>query len=113
MRDARLACRSVSTDELQRVIAEVQQQEAAGAIEPLPEDDTPTRILETDPQPGQIVDRKEYPVFGATELTLNNGMRVSRLVLAQCLVTCCARKALNKRVSEIRLGPGQIEDRKE
>ncbi|KAA6421450.1 MAG: chloroplast processing enzyme, partial [Trebouxia sp. A1-2] len=68
--------RSVSTDELQRVIAEVQRQEAAGAIEPLPEDDTPTRILETDPQPGQIVDRKEYPVFGATELKLSNGMRV-------------------------------------
>ncbi|DBA85638.1 TPA: hypothetical protein ACH3X1_005214 [Trebouxia sp. C0004] len=68
--------RSVSTDELQRVIDAVQQQEAAGAIEPLPEDDTPTRIFETNPQPGQIVDRKEYPVFGATELKLSNGMRV-------------------------------------
>ena len=84
-----LTRRSVSTDELQRVIAEVQQQEAAGAIEPLPEDDTPTRILETDPQPGQIMDRKEYPVFGATELKLSNGMRVSQVLLSQCLVTCC------------------------
>ena len=85
-----LTRRSVSTDELQRVIAEVQQQEAAGAIEPLPEDDTPTRILETDPQPGQIMDRKEHPVFGATELKLSNGMRVSQVLLSQCLVTCCA-----------------------
>ncbi len=81
MRGIMLTCRSVSTDELQRVIAEVQQQEAAGAIEPLPEDDTPTRILETDPQPGQIVVRKEYPVFGATELKLSNGMRVSQVLL--------------------------------
>ena len=108
-----LACRSVSTDELQRVIAEVQQQEAAGAIEPLPEDDTPTRILETDPQPGQILDRKEYPVFGATELKLSNGMRVSQVLLLLCLITCSAWKAVNKRVSEIRLGCGQIVDRKE
>jgi len=82
LRDAILTCRSVSTDELQRVIAEVQQQEAAGAIEPLAEDDTPTRILETDPEPGQIVARREYPVLGATELKLSNGMRVSQLLLS-------------------------------
>jgi len=58
----------------------VDAQEAAGAIEPLPEDDTPTSILQADPEPGEIVDRKEYPVLGATELTLSNGMRVSALL---------------------------------
>ena len=68
--------RSVSTDELQKVIDAVQQQEAAGGIEPLHEDDTPTSILETEPVPGQIVDRREYPILGATELKLSNGMRV-------------------------------------
>ena len=66
----------MSTDELQRAIHEVEQQEAAGNIEPLPEDDTPTRILEADPLHGQVVDRKEYPLLGATELTLSNGMKV-------------------------------------
>ena len=68
--------RSVSTDELQKVIDAVQQQEAAGGIEPLHEDDTPTSILETEPVPGQIVDRRDYPILGATELKLSNGMRV-------------------------------------
>ena len=69
--------RSVSTDELQRVLDDVQQQEAAGDIDSLPEDDTPTSILESEPEAGQIVSRKEYPVLGATELTLTNGMKVS------------------------------------
>lgn len=68
--------RSVSTDELQKVIDAVQQQEAAGEIEPLPEDDAPSSILENDPVPGQIVGRREYPILGATELKLSNGMRV-------------------------------------
>lgn len=69
-------CSFVSTVELQRVIDEVERQEKAGSIEPLPEDDTPTSILEAEPEAGQIVSRKEYPVLGAVELTLSNGMKV-------------------------------------
>lgn len=68
--------RSVSTDELQRVIEEVDQEEASGSIEPLPEEDTPTSILASEPEAGQVVSRREYPVFGATELMLSNGMRI-------------------------------------
>lgn len=70
-------CRAVSNAELQTVIEEVEGQEAAGSIDALPEDDTPTNILEAEPETGQIVSRKEYPVLGAIELTLSNGMRVS------------------------------------
>ena len=66
----------MSNAELQTVIDEVQRQEAAGNIDPLPEDDTPTSILEAEPEAGQIVSRKDYPVLGATELTLSNGMKV-------------------------------------
>lgn len=73
---ATMACRSVSTDELQRVIDEVEQREAAGSIEPLSEDEAPTQILESQPEPGSVVSRKEYPVLGAVELQLSNGMRV-------------------------------------
>ncbi|KAL3146657.1 hypothetical protein ABBQ32_000885 [Trebouxia sp. C0010 RCD-2024] len=72
----KLADSFVSTVELQRVIDEVEQQEKAGSIEPLPEDDTPTSILEAEPEAGQIVSRKEYPLLGAIELTLSNGMKV-------------------------------------
>lgn len=69
-------CRAVSNAELQTVIDEVQRQEAAGSIDPLPEDNTPTSILEAEPEAGQIVSRKDYPVLGAVELTLSNGMKV-------------------------------------
>ena len=68
----------MGNEELQRVLDEVEQQEAAGSINPLPEDDAPTSILEAEPEAGQIVSRKSYPVFGAIELTLSNGMKVSR-----------------------------------
>ena len=67
----------MSTEELQKVLDDVQRQEAAGSIDPLPEDEAPTSILEAEPEAGQIVSRKEYPVLGATELTLSNGMKVS------------------------------------
>ena len=73
-------CRAVSKAELQTVIDDVQRQEAAGSIDPLPEDDTPTSILEAEPRAGQIVSRKDYPVFGATELILSNGMKVRRVL---------------------------------
>lgn len=76
MRGHCCCCRAVSNAELQTVIDEVQRQEAAGSIDPLPEDDTPTSILEAEPEPGQIVSRKHYPVLGAVELTLSNGMKV-------------------------------------
>ena len=79
-------CSSVSKAELQTVIDEVEQQEAGGSIEPLPEDDTPTSILEAEPQAGQIESRKEYPVLGATELTLSNGMRVGNVSHGSLLV---------------------------
>lgn len=69
-------CRTISTEELQRVVDKVEQQEASGSIQPLSEDETPTQILETPPEPGSIVSRREYPVLGAVELTLSNGMRV-------------------------------------
>ena len=72
----------MSNAELQTVIEEVERQEAAGSIDALPEDDTPTNILEAEPEAGQIVSRKEYPVLGAIELTLSNGMRVSCVPLA-------------------------------
>lgn len=55
----------------------VEQQEASGSIDPLSEDETPTQLLESPPEPGSIVSRKDYPVLGAVELTLSNGMRVS------------------------------------
>ena len=80
-------CRAVSKAELQTVIDEVQRQEAAGSIDPLPEDDTPTSILEAEPEAGQIVSRKDYPVFGATELILSNGMKVWRVLHYSSLAT--------------------------
>lgn len=77
-------CSSVSTVELQTVIDEVEQQEKAGSIQPLPEDDTPTSILEAEPEAGQIVSRKEYPVLGVVELTLSNGMKVETEPAVHC-----------------------------
>ena len=85
-------CSSVSTVELQKVIDEVEGQEKAGSIQPLLEDDTPTSILEAEPEAGQIVSRKEYPVLGAVELTLSNGMKVEDALAAAFLVAHgCAR----------------------
>ena len=78
-------CRSVSTDELQRVMHEVDEEEASGCIESLSDEDTHTSILASEPEAGQVISRREYPVFGATELTLSNGMRVCRPSKDFCL----------------------------
>ncbi len=39
------------------------------------------RVLEIRLGSGQFMDRKEYPLFGATELKLSNDMSVSRVLL--------------------------------
>lgn len=57
----------------------VERLETSCSIEALSEDEAPTQILEHPPEPGSIESRREYPVLGAVELTLSNGMRVCNL----------------------------------
>lgn len=59
---------------------------------------------------GQIVDRKEYTILGATKLKLSNGIRGSQLEISQWLILCCAKKecAYHKWILETNVGPEQV-----
>lgn len=59
-----------------QVIERVDAQEAAGCIADLVEDLPPERLLEQEPQPGEVVSVQELKELGAKELKLSNGMCV-------------------------------------
>ena len=53
----------------------------AGAISPWSQAEGVTSIIPEEPQPGNIKEEHEWSLFGATQLTLSNGMRVRPLSL--------------------------------
>ncbi|KAK9846440.1 hypothetical protein WJX81_003803 [Elliptochloris bilobata] len=71
--------RGVGADELLAVALRVREREAAGAIPPLQQDALPGAVIEGTgaPAPGTIVARRSHARFGASELTLSNGMRIT------------------------------------
>ncbi len=68
----------MSAEELRAVARRVGEAEAAGRIPPLEQTALPGAVLEPAdaPAPGAVVARRRHERFGATELTLSNGMRV-------------------------------------
>ncbi len=68
----------MSAEELRAVAARVGEAEAAGRIPPLEQTALPGAVLEPAdaPAPGAVVARRRHERFGATELTLSNGMQV-------------------------------------
>ena len=69
--------RGVSAEDLRAVAEHVREREAAGDIPPLQEAALPSAVIEATDAParGSIVGRRAHERFGATELTLSNGMR--------------------------------------
>lgn len=68
--------RARSTErDLKAILAKVQAHEG-GDIAPWDEEHTPDSIVDKLPIPGEVVQSKEFPDIGATELILSNGMRV-------------------------------------
>ena len=72
--------RGVSAEDLRAVAERVRAREAAGDIPPLQEAALPSAVIEAADAParGSIVGRRAHERFGATELTLSNGMRARR-----------------------------------
>jgi hypothetical protein len=60
-----------------QVIKEVDAAEAAGAIGEWSQEGQPERIFEAEPPRGAIAAEAWLPALGATELALENGMRVT------------------------------------
>lgn len=69
--------RGVSAEDLRAVALRVREREAAGDIPPLQEAALPSAVIEAADAParGSIAGRRAHERFGATELTLSNGMR--------------------------------------
>ena len=69
--------RGVSAEDLRAVAERVREREAAGDIPPLQEAALPSAVIEAADAParGGIAGRRAHEGFGATELTLSNGMR--------------------------------------
>lgn len=59
-----------------QVIEKVDALEAAGSIAELVEDLPPEKLLDTEPEPGEVVAVQELAELGAKELKLSNGMVV-------------------------------------
>jgi hypothetical protein len=71
-------CREVTEQELAEVVLRVDRAEACGEIGPWEQSDAHTSVIPAgkEPQPGEIIARREWPDIGATELILGNGMKV-------------------------------------
>ncbi|XP_062090970.1 zinc protease PQQL-like isoform X2 [Humulus lupulus] len=67
---------SAVVDDLKNVVLKINALEKEGSIVPWDEEQIPEEIVNTKPNPGDIVQQCEYPNIGATELILSNGMRV-------------------------------------
>lgn len=76
-----------------QVIEKVDEQEAAGSIAALVEDLPPEKLLEEEPEPGEVVAVEELVELGAKELKLSNGMvvvfRHSDMQEDQILLSVC------------------------
>lgn len=76
-----------------QVIEKVDAMEAAGSITELVEDLPPEKLLEQEPQPGEVVATQELAELGAKELKLSNGMvvvyRYSDMQEDQVLLSVC------------------------
>lgn len=71
-------CRVVTEEQLAEIVAKVDKAEAECQIAPWEAADVPTSLLEDEPEPGTIVSEEEVPDLGGVDLTLSNGMKVSR-----------------------------------
>lgn len=70
------AVRKASERRRVQVIQRVDEREAAGNIAAVVEDLPPEKLLEEDPQPGEVLAVEELTELGAKELKLSNGMVV-------------------------------------
>ncbi|KAK9102226.1 hypothetical protein Sjap_019480 [Stephania japonica] len=63
-------------DDLKAVVQKVDSLEAKKDISPWDDDHIPEEIVNSIPDPGDIVQQSEFPSIGVTELILSNGMKV-------------------------------------
>ena len=80
----RLNCRAISVQALKEVVARVERKEREGQI-PAWEEVASTDPIIADgdlPEPGSISSERDWPIVGAKELTLANGMKVSLVLQA-------------------------------
>jgi hypothetical protein len=59
-----------------QVIEKMDALEASGEIEKLVEDRPPERLLEVEPEPGEVISVQQLTALGAKEMQLSNGMIV-------------------------------------